>query len=49
MPIARHAILQAHAVAKVMEFLEDIALCHAIGQACGATYTKHAMGFPIYD
>lgn len=49
MPMARHAILQAHAVAKEMGSLEDIVLCHAIGQACGVIHTKgHAMGFPIY-
>jgi len=50
MPVAQYAILQAHAVAKEIESLEDIALCHAIGQACGVVHTKgHALGFPIYD
>lgn len=50
MPIAKHAILQAHAFAKEIDSLEDIALCHAIGQACGVVHaTGHAIGFPIYD
>jgi len=50
MPIAQRAILQVHAVAKEIDSLEDIALCHAIGQACGVVHTKgHALGFPIYE
>lgn len=50
MPIAQRAILQAHAVAKEINSPEDIALCHAIGQACGVVHTSgHAIGFPIYD
>ncbi len=50
MPVAQRAILQAHAVAKEIDSLEDIALCHAIGQACGVVHAKgHAIGFPIYD
>jgi hypothetical protein len=50
MPVAQRAILQAHAVAKEIDSLEDIALCHAIGQACGVVHTKgHAIGFPIYE
>jgi len=50
MPIAQRAILQAHATAKEIESPEDIALCHAIGQACSVVHTnKHAIGFPIYD
>ena len=29
---------------------EDIALCHAIGQACSVVHTVgHAMGYPIYE
>ncbi len=50
MPVAKRAILQAHAVAKEIDSLEDIALCHAIGQACGVVHAKgHAIGFPIYE
>lgn len=50
MPVAKRAILQAHAVAKEINSLEDIALCHAIGQACGVVHaTGHAIGFSIYD
>ena len=50
MPVAKRAILQVHAVAKEIESLEDIALCHAIGQACGVVHANgHAIGFPIYD
>ncbi len=50
MPVAKHAILQAHAMAKEIESLEHIALCHAIGQACGVVHAKgHALGFPIYE
>lgn len=50
MAVAKHAILQAHAVAKEITSLEDIALCHALGQACSVVHTrKHALGFPIYD
>ncbi len=50
MPVAKRAILQAHAVAKEIDSLEDIALCHAIGQACGVVHANgHAIGFPIYD
>ncbi|MEM3342609.1 MAG: hypothetical protein QW728_07945 [Thermoplasmata archaeon] len=50
MPVARHAILQVHAIAKEIDSLEDIALCHAIGQACGVVHAKgHALGFSIYD
>jgi hypothetical protein len=50
MTAARSAILQAHAVAKELNTLEDIALCHAIGQACSVVHTsKHSLGFPIYE
>lgn len=50
MPLAQRAILQAHAVAKELDDLEDIALCHAVGQACGVVHTTgHALGFPIYE
>ena len=50
MPLAKQAILQVHAVAKEINSLEDIALCHAIGQACGVVHTSgHSLGFPVYD
>ncbi|MDR1159405.1 MAG: hypothetical protein LBK69_02150 [Syntrophomonadaceae bacterium] len=50
MPFAKRAILQVHAVAKEINSLEDIALCHAIGQACGVVHANgHAIGFPVYD
>lgn len=50
MRTAQRAILDAHAAAKEIESPEDIALCHAVGQACGVVHTTgHAMGFPIYD
>ena len=35
MRAAQRAILDVHAFAKEIKSLEDIALCHAIGQACG--------------
>lgn len=50
MPFAKQAILQVHAVAKEINSPEDIALCHAIGQACGVVHANgHAIGFPVYD
>lgn len=50
MPIAKREILNCHAVAKEIQSLEDIALCHAVGQACGTVHTSgHALGFPIYE
>jgi hypothetical protein len=50
MPVAQRAILDAHAFAKEISEPENIALCHAIGQACGTVHaTGHAIGFPIYE
>ena len=50
MPVAKHAILDCHAVAKEISSTADIARCHAIGQACGTVHANgHAIGFPIYD
>lgn len=50
MPVAKHAILDVHAFAKEITCLEDIAFCHAVGQACSVVHTTgHAMGFPVYD
>jgi hypothetical protein len=40
MPVAKRTILQAHAVAKEIDSLEDIALCHAIGQVCGVVHAN---------
>lgn len=50
MPVAKGAILQAHAVSKELDSLKEIALCHAVGQACSVVHTSgHALGFPIYE
>lgn len=50
MPVAQKAILDVHAFAKEINSLEDIALCHAVGQACGTVHSnRHAIGLPIYD
>ena len=47
---AQRAILDVHAFAREIKSAEDIALCRAIGQACGVVHTAgHAMGFPIYE
>ena len=47
---AQRAILDAHAVAKQLDDPRDIALCHALGQACSVVHTpKHAMGLPMYE
>lgn len=50
MPIAKKAILQCHGVAKEINDPIDIALCHAIGQACSSVHVEtHAIGFVFYD
>jgi hypothetical protein len=50
MPAAQRAILQAHAAAKELDSPEDIALCHAVGQACSVVHTGgHAIGYPLYE
>lgn len=50
MRFAQRKILDCHAVAKELSSKEDIALCHAVGQACAVVHTAgHAMGYPIYD
>lgn len=47
---AQHMILGCHAFAKEIENPEDIAICHAIGQACSVVHTVgHAIGYVIYD
>lgn len=50
MPVAKKEILRCHGMAKELSLPEDIALCHAIGQACATIHTAgHALGFPIYE
>ena len=50
MRAAQRAILNCHAFAKEIINPEDIAMCHAVGQACGVVHTpRHALGYPIYD
>jgi hypothetical protein len=47
---ARRAILNCHTFAKEIASPEDIALCHAAGQACGVVHANgHAIGFPVYE
>ena len=50
MRLAQRKILNCHAFAKELGSKEDIALCHAIGQACAVVHTVgHAMGYPMYE
>ena len=50
MRLAQRKILDCHAFAKEIDNKEDIALCHAIGQACAVVHTAgHAMGYPMYE
>lgn len=50
MRFAQRKILDCHAFAKEIQNPEDIAICHAIGQACAVVHTAgHAIGYPIYD
>ena len=50
MRLAQRKILDCHAFAKEINNKEDIAICHAIGQACAVVHTAgHAIGYPIYD
>ena len=47
---AQRRILDCHAVAKELTSREDIALCHAVGQACAVVHTEgHALGYPLYE
>lgn len=47
---AQQKILSCHAFAKEISCKEDIAMCHAVGQACAVVHTAgHAIGYPIYD
>ena len=38
MPVAKREILNCHSFAKQLSSPEDIALCHAAGQACGVVH-----------
>lgn len=50
MRLAQQKILSCHAFAKEIKCKEDIAMCHAVGQACAVVHTMgHAIGYPIYD
>ena len=50
MRLAQRKILDCHAFAKELDSKEDIALCHAVGQACAVVHTAgHAMGYPMYE
>ncbi|MGI5906711.1 MAG: putative immunity protein [Candidatus Pararuminococcus gallinarum] len=47
---AQRKILDCHAFAKEIGCKEDVALCHAVGQACSVVHTAgHAIGYPVYD
>ena len=47
---AQRKILDCHAFAKEIGSKEDIALCHAIGQACAVVHMAgHAIGYPMYE
>lgn len=50
MPPAKKALLAAHAMAKDIGSTEDIALCHAVGQACATVHVEtHAVGLAMYE
>lgn len=50
MRLAQRKILDCHAFAKEIDSKEDIALCHAIGQACAVVHTAgHAIGYLMYE
>ena len=50
MPIAKRVILNCHAMAKEVTDPDDIARCHAVGQACSVIHTAgHALGYPMYE
>ena len=50
MPLAQRLILDCHAIAKELDNAADIALCHAVGQACAVVHTAgHALGLPMYE
>lgn len=50
MRFAQQKILACHALAKELASAEDVALCHAVGQACAVVHTAgHALGYPVYE
>lgn len=50
MSVAKRAILDVHAMARLMDDPVDTALCHAVGQGCSCVHTpKHALGLPVYE
>ncbi|HSP46473.1 MAG TPA: hypothetical protein VLN47_00100 [Clostridiaceae bacterium] len=50
MPLAKRAILDAHAVAKDLDDPEYSALCHAIGHAGATVHVEtHALGLVFYE
>ncbi len=50
MRIAQRKIMDCHAFARELDCQADIALCHAVGQACAVVHTAgHAIGYPMYD
>lgn len=50
MPVAKRAILDAHAVAKEIDDRVYGALCHAIGHAGATVHVEtHALGLPFYE
>lgn len=50
MPVAKRAILDAHAVAKEINDPEYGALCHAVGHAGATVHVEtHALGLPFYE
>lgn len=47
---AQRHILNCHAAAKELTRRSDVAVCHAVGQACSVVHTtRHAIGYPVYD
>ncbi len=47
---AQRKILDCHAMAKLLTDKADVALCHAVGQACAVVHTaKHALGLSMYQ
>ncbi len=50
MPMAKGAILACHQVAREVAGKEEIALVHAVAQACSSVHAKdHALAYPCYD
>lgn len=47
---AQRRILDCHAFAKEISDRSDIAMVHAVAQACSVVHTSgHAIGYPVYD